>query len=98
MSKIRQSAKGEECQIRIPGVCTHNPEQTVWCHANGLAAGKGVGLKAIDECGAYGCFACHNLYDRRIPAPRGMTRQDIESYFADGHFRSLVILKEKGLI
>jgi len=98
VSKITESARGEECQIRIPGVCTHNPEQTVWCHANGLSAGKGVGLKSIDECGAYGCFACHSVYDRRASPPHGMTRQDVESYFADGHFRSLVKLKEKGLL
>ena len=98
MSKIRQSARDEECQIRIPGICTHDNSQTIWAHANGLAAGKGVGLKAIDECGAYACFACHNAYDRRVPTPKGLTRQDVESAFADGHFRSLVILKEKGLI
>jgi hypothetical protein len=98
MTKIRKSARGETCQIRIPNVCSHNPEETIWAHANGSAAGKGIGMKAIDECGAFSCARCHDVYDRRASTPRGMTRQDIESYFADGHYRSLVILKEKGLI
>lgn len=97
MSRITESARNEQCQIRIPG-CTHDPAETVWCHANGSAAGKGIGMKSIYECGAYGCAACHAVYDRRQLPPRGMTRQDVENAFADGHSRSLVILKEKGLI
>jgi len=96
--KITRSAKGEECQIRIIGVCNHNPETTVWCHLAGSAAGKGIGMKAISLLGAYGCFACHEVVDRRRAAPRGMTRQDVESDFAKGHYRSLVILDQKGLI
>jgi hypothetical protein len=95
---ITRSARGEKCQIRIPHVCSHDPEKTVWCHLSGSAAGKGIGMKAHSILGAYGCFECHNVVDRRVPTPRGMTRQDVESAFADGHYRSLVILKEKGLI
>ena len=29
MSKITQSARGERCQIRFPGICNHDPETTV---------------------------------------------------------------------
>lgn len=98
MSAITKSAKGQQCQIRIPNVCNHNPETVVWCHANGSAAGKGIGGKSPDELGAYGCFACHNLYDRRTRPPEGMTRDYVELCFWEGHARSLIILKEKGLL
>lgn len=98
MSRITESARNQECQIRIPGVCNRDPATVVWCHGNGSAAGKGFGMRAIDELGSYGCFACHNCYDRRTGPPDGMTRSDIELMFWQGHARSLVMLKTKGLL
>lgn len=95
MSKIRKSAREETCQIRYPGCHTIN---AVWCHANGSAAGKGMGMKSDDELGSYGCQFCHDVYDRRRRAPEGYTRADVEVAFWEGHARSLRILKAKGLI
>lgn len=95
---ITRSAKGMDCEIRIPMVCNFDPATTVWCHANGSSAGKGNGMKSYSALGAYGCFACHNLYDRRTILPKGMCREDVELYFWDGHARSLRILIEKGLV
>jgi hypothetical protein len=86
------------CQVRLPGICNHNPETTVWAHGNGSAAGKGLGMKAPDLIGAYACSACHDVYDRRASAPAGMTRQDVELAFAEGAWRSLRILADKGLV
>lgn len=98
MSKIRQSAKGEECQIRIPGVCNGNPETTVWAHANGSAAGKGIGMKSPDILGAYACSFCHDAYDRRGTKLGGHPRQAIELMFWQGHARSVRILLDKGIL
>ena len=86
------------CQIRIPGVCNHNPETVCWAHGNGSAAGKGLGMKAPDLIGAYACSDCHDAYDRRRPTPEGMTREQVELAFADGVFRSLRMLLDKGLV
>lgn len=97
MSKIRQSARGEQCQIRLPFVCNGDPATVVWCHANGSAAGKGLHQKSPDILGAYGCFACHAVYDRRVPVA-GLTRQEVELLFWEGHARSVVRLIERGLI
>ncbi len=97
MSKIRDSAKGEECQVRIIGVCNFNPETTVLAHSNRMAAGKGKGLKALDPLGAYACSACHALIDGG-KLPPGMTRQDVELDFYHGMLRTFVILVEKGLV
>lgn len=100
MSKITESARGEMCQVRIPGVCNGNPETTVWAHANGSAAGKGIGMKSPDILGAYACSFCHDEYDRRNSKSRhfGHQRKDVELWFWQGHARSICILIEKGLI
>jgi hypothetical protein len=96
MSKITESARGEECQVRIRGVCNWNKETTVWAHANGSAAGKGIGMKSIDMLGAYACSACHDAYDRRTQ--NSHDRLLVEVCFWEGHARSLIMLIEKGLV
>ncbi len=97
MSSITESAKNEECQIRIEGVCLGHAETVVWCHANGSAAGKGFGAKSHDLLGAYGCAACHDMYDRRRVAPYYLTYDLIKLRFHEGHMRSLLMLIEKGV-
>lgn len=101
MSKIRESAEGMFCQIRLVGICNHDSLTTVWCHGNGSAAGKGNGMKSHDLLGAYGCFNCHDVYDRRREPKHfnvEMTRPEIELAFWEGHARSLVLLIERGII
>ena len=97
MSKITASAKGQECQIRLLGICNHDNSTVVWAHANGLAAGKGIGKKSPDILGSYACSACHDAIDRRV-TPMGIFYQDIEIAFHEGHQRSVNILIEKGLV
>lgn len=97
MSKITKSANGEDCQVRIPGVCTFDPAKTIWSHARHGAAGKGKGIKAIDEAGAYACTACDMAYDQ-LAGVSHMTRSEVDLDWFHGHLRSLVILKNKGLI
>ena len=96
--KIRQSARGEDCDVRIAGVCNFDPATTVWSHYPGLAGGRGMGLKSLDACGVYCCSACHDLADDRAPAPHGMTRQDVMLAWHEGHLRSLIKLHSKGLL
>ena len=96
MSKIRDSARGENCTIRLPGICNHNPQTVCWCHGNGSAAGKGIGMKSNDLLGAYGCSACHDVYDRRVPTD--IPRAEVELAFWEGHARSLLRLIERGII
>jgi hypothetical protein len=63
--KITDSARGQDCQINLPG-CNYNPETVVYCHLNGHEWGKGFGIKADDGVGFYGCSHCHDVYDGRI--------------------------------
>ena len=98
MSKITQSARHEECLVRIPGICTHDPEKTIWSHCRHGAAGKGKGIKAIDLAGAYACTACDAAYDQMTGIGGTMTRAEVDLDWFMGHVRSLVRLKERGLI
>lgn len=97
MSKITESARGEDCQVRYIGICTHDPEKTIWSHARHGAGGRGKSIKALDIAGAYACTACDAAYDQMTGA-KHMTRQELDLDWFMGHLRSLVILKEKGLI
>ena len=61
MSRLRESARGQECLVRLPGVCNHNPETVVLAHLGG----GGMGLKKRDIHGAFCCSSCHDEIDRR---------------------------------
>lgn len=95
---IRDSARGEQCQVRLPGICANDPDATIWSHARWLDAGKGGSTKALDLAGTYACTACDAAYDGQRKPPPGYTREDIDRDWCMAHFRSLVILARKGLI
>lgn len=97
MSKITDSARGEDCMVRYEGICTFDSNTTIWSHCRHGAAGKGKGIKAIDLAGTYACTACDAAYDQMQNA-KHMTRQELDLDWFMGHVRSLVRLKEKGLI
>ena len=90
-NKIRASARGRECQIRIPGVCNSNPETTVLCHLGG----GGMGAKRSDLHGAYGCSSCHDEIDRRT---RVVDFEHARLLFLEGIIRTQEILLNEGLI
>lgn len=95
---IRDSARGEECTVRIAGVCNHDPATTVWSHAPFAAAGKGGALKGLDVLGCYSCAACHNVVDGRAPRPAGLSREQALLDWFFGMARSIVRLRQKGLV
>lgn len=94
---LRDSAKGEDCLIRLPG-CPGDPEMTIWSHAPLGAAGKGGAMKALDLCGAYGCTYCDAVVDGQRPLPEGYTRDMALMDWLFGHLRSLVRARQKGLV
>lgn len=64
VADLRKAARGIECQVRIPGVCNHNPETSVLAHIR-LPGTCGMGIKPPDLLGAIACSACHDEIDRR---------------------------------
>lgn len=96
MTPIRKSARGEACTLRFPGICNRNPETTAWCHSNSLADGKGMGIKARDEEGCYGCSDCHAWLDGGYAGK--MPRAAVDSRFDAARAESQEILRVKGLL
>lgn len=70
MSAARKSARGEECRLRLPGVCNRNPETTVLAHLR-MFGWAGMGQKPPDFLAVYACSACHDALDRRTPEAWG---------------------------
>lgn len=96
MSKITESAKGEDCTVRLGGICNHNPETVVLAHLSGIRFGHGTGQKVNDIHGAYACSACHDAIDRR-------THKDLDTAWLkqahlEGVIETQMKLIEKGLI
>lgn len=91
-SKILRHAKGQNCTLRLPGICNGNPETVVFCHLNSGAAGKGMGIKAHDSLGFFGCSDCHAAYDQQ----RGRAELAIE--VLDAVCETHVLLVRAGLI
>jgi len=97
MSAIRKSARGEVCQVRYPGICTHDPAHTILSHYRGSAGGKGLSIKSADACSAYACTSCDAVYDGQAPR-EGFSKQEADLWWMHGHMRTLVILEKKGLL
>jgi hypothetical protein len=92
VTKIRESARGENCLVRIPGVCNWDSATVVLAHLGG----GGYGMKSPDYLGAYCCSACHDALDGRVPSE--YSRQRLTAYHWHGIGRTLKILVEKGLL
>jgi hypothetical protein len=74
-SKLRASAKGQPCALAIPGICSHDPEQTVLCHLPSEV--KGTGNKSDDFFAVLGCSQCHICVDNHR-----LKREDELYYYA----------------
>lgn len=61
---LRKLAKGQECMLRLPGICNWNPETTVLAHIR--RGFFGMGTKPVDWCGVWMCSDCHDAYDGRV--------------------------------
>lgn len=94
--KILNHARGQRCTCNGPDCITDvDPgyETTVFCHANESFAGKGMGVKAHDFAGFFGCAACHKWYDSN----RG-SYDDRLFYLCRGMTRTLYILFRDGIL
>lgn len=92
---ISKEARGRNCQVRIPGICNHNPETTVLAHYR-LSDSCGTGIKPPDTQGAFACSACHDAIDGRIKTD--FTRDELRLYHAEGVFRTQQLLIDEQLI
>lgn len=67
--KLRDSARGRSCTLRLPG-CGHEDGTVVLAH---LPCGqKGMGMKSPDQMAVFACYSCHAQLD-------GASRWDIHA-------------------
>jgi hypothetical protein len=90
-TKLRNSAKGELCTFAIPGVCNHDSQTTVLCHAPSET--KGMGNKGPDYHAAFGCYACHEALDQHRFA-----KEDELRFWLRGIERTHAVWINRGLI
>jgi len=91
-TKYTRSAKGKECQIRIPKHCNRVETTTVFCHLNG-----GGGTKHLDIHGSYGCSACHDVVDGRV-LQSDYDGLDIQCMHYQGMVRTQIIMVRDGVL
>lgn len=90
---LRDSARGQPCQVRIPGVCNNDPATTILAHING----GGMGTKVSDLFGAFCCSSCHDLVDSRV-RHKIYSGDDIELMHRQGVQRTQQYFLDSGLV
>lgn len=83
---LTRLAKGKDCQMESPG-CNHDRATVVWCHSDMQVHGKGMGIKAIDWFGFFGCSGCNYWYDEGPGS-----RESKERHFWIAHSRTVILL------
>ncbi len=94
---ITDSARGEQCTLRIGGVCNFDPSTTVFAHMNGA----GWATKHHDIHGCYACSNCHDWFDQRLKikgSGAGISIVNREHEMLRAMIETQRILIEKGLI
>jgi hypothetical protein len=93
MSNLRQLARGRECMVRIPGVCSYDTTTTVLAHL----PGGGMGHKQPDLFGAWACSACHQWLDETWHRS-GCSKADRDLTHLQAVIRTQAFLIEEGVI
>lgn len=96
---ITKSARGKDCEIRIPGY-PHLRETVVHCHLSAGGVSSGMGLKSHDLLGARGCYDCHRVVDNRdlTAEERELDREWVRDRFHEGIVRTLRLLIKEGVV
>jgi len=94
MSKLRKSAKGQNCTLQISGICNRNPETTVGAHIP--SEWKGMGNKSPDFGSmVYACSSCHETLDNRSHV---FWQIDPHFYMLRALQRTLKIMADEGVV
>lgn len=64
-NRLRDGARGQRCQLQLPGICLGGTDTTVLAHLP--SAPHGLALKGDDLIAVEACRACHDAIDGRVP-------------------------------
>ena len=90
MSKLRRSARGQDCTLRLDG-CNFNSETTVLAHIR-INRFCGTGLKPPDYMSCFSCSNCHDFIDGRVKS------DTVYKDILRAHFETMLIWVDMGLI
>lgn len=94
MTKLRKSAEGQPCLIRIPNVCNFDSSTTVLSHIRrGHVAG--MGQKPADMIACFACSDCHNEIDKRNNMG-SYTPSEMDGFILEGMCRTLAWWNRNG--
>jgi len=92
LSKLRKSARNQECNIRIPYVCNHDESTTVLAHLGGA----GMALKRDDMEASFACSACHSIVDGAVKSV--YTVVELKLMHHEGAMRTRDYWRKNGMI
>lgn len=96
MSKLRDLARGQPCQVRIPGCCVDGDHSTtVLAHVR-MAGITGVAMKAHDLLGAWCCATCHDVADGRVKTE--YSKLELRVWHLEGVMRTQAALIRMGVL
>jgi Protein of unknown function (DUF1364) len=95
---LRDSAKGQDCTLQLPGVCNHDPATTVLAHLPSPV--KGMGTKSDDFHAVFACSNCHTHMDMQrqhptLPSYQLSALQRTQKFWFDNGL--LTIAADKGM-
>lgn len=85
--KYTKAARGQECLVRLPGICNRDPATVVFAHLR-MSPYSGTAYKTGNIFGAFCCSACHDEIDRR-------TRKLESDFVRMAHFEGIVRTQHK---
>ena len=92
--KLREAARGQQCTVRLPSVCSGDPDTVVLAHAP--AGHRGMSTKTDDSHAAFACDACHAVLDGRVKAR--VSREEQLECWLRGINETHAIWRDMGLI
>lgn len=92
-TKITKSAKGEDCSVRLPTICSFDNDKTILAH---LGTSFSAPNRANDFHACYCCSDCHDIIDGRRKSD--FTDHDILIATSDAMIETQKKLIDKGLV
>jgi hypothetical protein len=93
MTNLRKLARGQDCKVRLAGICNFDPQTTVLAHIR--EGFYGMGIKPPDVCGVHACSSCHDEIDRRT---RKMDQPEVDRAVLRALCEQLRWYVERGVI
>lgn len=84
---LLKMARGRDCLMNVPGVCSYNPETVVAAHSNSHMHGKAGARKADDCYSVWACHACHSWLDQGQGA---QNREMAQAYWDSAMLRQVI--------